>query len=380
MDKPKKMRKKATGTMNADGKIPESGSKSVTDTGVPKNSVSAKEEKKSLARKVKYELINEEKSVNKAIEKERNEAAKKRNELKKLCEETNSVAWHQKTKREKAVEKIIEEGAITGIKLSEADARMIYREMNSMSKITDSSQSVFYFNSLEKRVGRHDMCIILMAAGIILTLAKCPMPENARAYQIKAKALVKAQTDNTYGFFTPAFAGLTVMGGLVDDLLTAIENFEDKDGTGNIETVNGLIDDVQVQVDALLVYVNGKCRANQLAALEIIAAAEMVPVKKKEKGKKKDFGIKLGAASGSVILTSLAGTFDEKRVPTTYYWQYGLMVGTELIWYDLPDTVDECTTTATGMPINVTVAFRKRTKSKKGGLSAWCTPLYISPK
>lgn len=219
-----------------------------------------------------------------------------------------------------------------------------------------------------------------MAAGIILTLPKCTMPVNARAYQIKAKALVKAQTDNTYGFFTPPFTGLTVMGGLVDDLLTDIQNFEDNDGTGNIETVNGAIDAVQVQVDALLVYVGGKCRANQLAALEIIAAAEMEPVKKKEKGKKADFGIKLGVASGSVILTSLAGKFDGKRVPTTYYWQYGLMVGGVMVWTDLPDTVDECTVTATGMPINVTVAFRKRTKSKKGGLSDWCTPLYISPK
>jgi hypothetical protein len=351
--------------------------KIVVDEVKPK---SDKELKKLAAHKVKNEKINSDKVANKAMEAENKKKRDERDAEKKLCDEGKACEWKPKNKSQLETIRIIADGAATGQLLSVDDARMLKAENRIQDKIVYPSQMVHYFKTLENRVGRRDMCIILMAAGIVLTLAKCPMPENSRAYQIKAKALAKAQTDNTFGFFTPPFSGLTVMGGLIDDLLTAIENFEDKDGTGNKETVDGMIDAVQVQVDALVVYVNGKCRANQLDALEIIAAAGMEVVKKREKGQKADFGIKLGKATGEVILTSLAGQIDNKRVPTTYYWQYGLKVGGVWVWTDLPDTVDQCKTTATGMPTDQSVGFRKATKTTKGGLSAWCPPLYISPK
>src|ERR1035437_5899043 len=384
MSKSVKSKKAENDTKSEVGKIPESGTKRVTDTGEPKNSIDAKAVKKLADKKVKNALMNAEKILNKARESERNVDAGKRKakskEMKKLCEETNSVFWHQKTKSEKATERIIEEGLKSGVRLSAVQVRMIKNEMRIQEKIVYPVQAIAYVNSLENRVGRRDMAIILMAGGIVLTLAKCGMPKNARAYQIKAKALAKAQTDDTFGFFTPAFPTLAIFIGLIGGLLSAIENFDDKDGTGNSATVNGAIDDCQVQVDALLTYVNGKCRANQLDALEIIAAAGMDPVKKREKDQKPDFQIKQGA-TGEIMLISLAGKIDKKRVPTTYYWQYGLKDAMgNWIWKDLPDTVGVCKTTATGMPTDQIVAFRKSTKTTKGGRSAWCTPITIAPK
>jgi hypothetical protein len=96
----------------------------------------------------------------------------------------------------------------------------------------------------------------------------------------------------------------------------------------------------------------------------------MLPIKKKTTGAKPDFGIKQGA-TGEIQLTSLAGSFNGKRCPTTYYWQYGLMVAGVMTWYDLPETVNRCKTVATGMSLTQETFFRKRTRTTNGGLSAW---------
>jgi len=355
--------------------------KIVVDEVKPK---SDKEKKKLAAIGVKNKKINAEKAINKAkaaeIKTAKDESDAKKAVLEQLCRVNNLVAGKKKNKSQVATEKIIEEGEENGFKLTADSVRIIKSERKIREMIVHPAQAVQYYKTLEQRIGSGATYIILVMDVVPLIQAKCPMPENATAYLKKAKILLKAQVDNTFGYFTPPFAGLTVFTTDIGDLATAIQNFIDDDGTGNTETIEAAVKLVQVSIDALLVFVNSVCRGNQVDALAIIAAAKMQVAKQREKGKKPDFSIKLGAASGSVILTSLAGKVGKNRVPTTYYWQYGLMVGGVLVWTDLPDTTDECTTTATGMPINVAVAFRKRTKSKKGGLSDWCTPLYISPK
>ena len=355
--------------------------KIVVDEVKPK---SDKEKKKLAAIVVKNEKKNAERAFNKAKEAEKKTTKKesnaKKTEIEKLSNETNPMAGKKKNKSQVASEVIIKEADERGFKLSEEDVRLVKSERKIREKIVHPAEALHYFKTIEQRIGSKATYIILITDVVPLIQAKCPMPVNSTAYLKKAKILLKAQVDDTFGFFLVPFPGLATFTTHIGDLATAIQNFIDDDGTGNTETIEAAVKLVQVSVDALLVYVNGICRGNQVEALAIIAAAKMQVVKQREKGKKKDFGIKLGAASGSVILTSLAGKVGKNRVPTTYYWQYGLMVGTELIWYNLPDTTDECSTTATGMPINVTVAFRKRTKSKRGGLSDWCTPLYISPK
>jgi len=263
--------------------------------------------------------------------------------------------------------------------LTDAQVRMVKKEGKLMRNIKSGSQAVHYFNTLQERVGTRGMQIILLAV-IWIIKAKCPMPEqNPRAYQLKSVSLASLQTLNAQGYFIPPFPGLATMILNNTAMLTAIVKFEAKNGTGSTEAVAAAQAVVKISVDLLIVYVNQLCLADQTNALEIIEAAGMLSWKQKAKNTKPDFSVKQGA-SGEVILTSLAGKIDKTRVPTTYYWQYGLMVGTELIWYDLPETVNRCKTTALGMPINTIVSFRKATRTTKGGMSVYCTPIAMLVK
>jgi len=263
--------------------------------------------------------------------------------------------------------------------LTDAQVRMIKKEGKLVKNIKTISQSVHYFKTLEERVGTRGMQIILLAV-IWIIKAKCPMPEkNPRAYQVKSASLASLQTLNAQGYFIPVFSGLATMILSNTALLTAITKFEAKNGTGSAEAVAAAQAVVKISVDLLIVYVNGLCLADQTNALAIIEAAGMLSWKQKAKNTKPDFGIKQGA-SGEVILNSLAGKIDDKRVPTTYYWQYGVVVAGVMIWTDLPETVNRCKTIALGMPIDTVVSFRKATRTTKGGMSVYCTPISMLVK
>jgi len=338
-----------------------------------------------LAKKeAKFKPVNELKIKNCAIEEERTVRSKKKKaekkELDNLCKEAKAVVLKPKSKSQLETERIIEEGELIGYDLSVKDARIMKQERRIQAKIVYPVQAAHYFKTINERAGSKVAYIILMGLKVILIQAKCPMPENANDYLIDAKAILKAQVDNIAGYFLPSFGGIGVMTTDIGLLATALQNFKDDDGTGSTVMIEAAVKEVQLSIAALVVYVNKICRGNQLDALIIISEARMEVVKAKPKGETADFRIKQGTATGEIILISKAGMIDKKRVPTTYYWQYGLMVGTEMIWYDLPDTVGVCKTTATGMPIDVVVAFRKATKTTKGGLSTWCTPITISPK
>ena len=263
--------------------------------------------------------------------------------------------------------------------LTDAQVRMIKKEGKLMKNIKGVSQAVHYFKTLEERVGTRGMQIILLAV-IWIIKARCPMPEkNPRAYWLKSVKLANLQTLNAQGYFIPAFGGLATMILSNTALLTAITKFEAKNGTGSAEAVAAAQAVVKISVDLLIAYVNVLCLADQTNALAIIEAAGMLSWKQKAKNTKPDFSVTQGA-SGEIILNSLAGKIDDKRVPTTYYWQYGLMTGTEIKWFDLPETVNRCKTTAIGMPIDTIVSFRKATRTTKGGMSVYCTPISMLVK
>ena len=197
------------------------------------------------------------------------------------------------------------------------------------------------------------------------------MPASPRPYQVQVKALIKAQTDNVGGWFATPFSGLALLGTDNGLLLTAIEN---KVGS---EAILAKMAVVKITLDLLIAFVLALCLADQTNAAAIIESAGMVAVKETPKNVKKDFTVAQGG-SGEAKLGSLAGKYNGKRCPTTYYWQYGLMVAGVLTWYDLPETVDNCKTIATGMPTGVAVFFRKRTRTNRGGLSAWSEMKSIS--
>lgn len=343
-------------------------------------SISAKEVKRLSKQETKYEIINAERIYNKAKEAIKNIVPDEKKEFEKLCKNNNAVAWVAANKSQLKTKEIIEEGEAAGMVLSVKDARMIKKERRVQQEFVHPVQGINYCKTLEERVGRRGMLIILTIDVIYIIKAKCPMPRAARAYQIKAVKLAKAQTDNTLGYFSPAFSGLATFITNNGKLLTAIKNFEAKNGTGTAEDVAAAKAKVKIYVDKLVAYVNGLCIDDQTNAPAIISNAGMLQAKQRAKNQKDDFSIKHGTATGEIILTSLSAKFENKRVAATYYWQYGLMIDGVLTWFDLPDTINKCETTAKGMPVDTVVYFRKATHSTKGGRSAWCKELNISPK
>jgi hypothetical protein len=362
----KKAKNLAIGTSNADNGLCIVGDIRVTDTGRPKSS---KEIDKSLKKDIKNMEINVKRIQNKYREEKLIEDKEIKREFDKMCKEKKVYVPEKLNKSKMETIRIIEQGAANGVVITVSQARMIKKENRIMDNIKTQKQAIIYFQTLEGRVGTKGMHIILMAV-IWIIQAKNPMPKAARPYYDRSVALANAQTNNLQGFFSPAFSGLALLitrNGLLD---TAIEAFEAKNGTGSARAVEAAVAKCKISVDLLVAYINSLCIANQTDALAIIASALMLPIKKKTTGAKPDFGIKQGA-TGEIQLTSLAGSFNGKRCPTTYYWQYGLMVAGVMTWYDLPETVNRCKTVATGMSLTQETFFRKRTRTTNGGLSAW---------
>ena len=375
MKKEKIINKKTDGKMPVEVKSPEKGIERVVDSVKSKSN----RELNTVGRlRVKYEKMDAEKIINKEIADENKIKKDERNAEKKLVKEGKACSWKPKNKSQLDTIRIIKEGAMIGQDVTIEDARMAKREIRLQEKIVTNGQAVHYFKTIDERVGSQKKGLIIILV-IWIIKAKCPMPVPARAYQIKAQALAQAQTDDTLGYFIIAFPGLAVMITNVGDLLTAIEAFENPNLIGTLVDVEAAIALVKISVDELIAYVNTKTIVNQTLAPSIITNAGMEEVKEKAKNTKADFTVRQGEGTGNVILTSLAGKYNLKRVPTTYYWQYGLMTPVGMVWYDLPDTINECKTIATGMKTDQSVSFRKATKTKRGGRSAWCTPIAISP-
>ena len=346
------------------------GEQRLAETGLPKIS---KEEKKMMDRAVKNEIIDAKRIVNKA---------KTDEELrfKLMRAEHEEKGWfllepEKLNKSKQETEMLKDAYKKFGIELTKEDCTMLKKERRLQEKVKCHSQEVLYFRTMPARVGERGMMILLV---IFLIVPACPMPRNPRAYHVKVVALALAQTGNISGYFGTPFPGVALMNtnnGLLD---TAIKANEKGDGSGSPEAVLAAMAEVKISVDLLIVFIRSMCIANQTDAAAYIAAAGMIPKKERQKNTKPEFGIKQGA-TGEVVLTSLAAKIDGKRVDAIYYWQYGLMVAGVLTWYDLPETVNQCQTTATGMPTGQTVSFRKATKTKKGGLSAWSVVKTISP-
>ena len=91
---------------------------------------------------------------------------------------------------------------------------------------------------------------------------------------------------------------------------------------------------------------------------------------------KQDFSVKQGEATGEIILRSLAAKFNNKRVKGFYDWQYS--VDDRVTWISLPSTV-VAHTTATEMEVDQKTWFRKRSTTVKGGTTAWCPPIAVTP-
>ena len=200
------------------------------------------------------------------------------------------------------------------------------------------------------------------------------MLTNDGTFLFAAQGIHAALLANTGGFYTPAFASLALLATQITSFETAINNLVmgvlGAEGA-KTEAKSAL----KITLDAALAYVNNLAFLNQVNATEIITGANMYVITPGSINKQ-DFAVKQGNATGEVKLISLAARFDNKRVKASYDWQFSTDGGNK--WESLDSTV-VAKTVAVGMMVDIKTLFRKRSTTVKGGTSAWCSPIAITP-
>ena len=255
--------------------------------------------------------------------------------------------------------------------LTDAEVRLIKKEKKSFAKIGSVSQENHYFRNLAQTNDRRATYIILMS--LIPTIkGKLAMPQNYVLYKEKSIAMWQIQTDNTSGYYTPAFGGLANWDTKNGLLNTAIKNW--LKGTGTVENIKYAQGFVKLALNLFLIYINGLALANQLNAVSIIETS-LCEVCKTPVFNPKDFTVKLGPGSGKVSLKSGVIKIDNKKVINTYEFQYGYKMGIEIIWTSVPSG-NRCRIVIADLPPGFTY-FRKRQSTVKGGTTVWCKEIGV---
>ena len=197
---------------------------------------------------------------------------------------------------------------------------------------------------------------------------------NDGTFLAKARGIFTSLTNNAGGFYSPAFSGLATIDTQADAFEAAINAFE-LGGIGTEEAKLIAKKALKITLDLALAYVNNLAFLDQANATQIITGADMLLVRSPFR-EKPDFEVKQSTATGDIILISKAIRFDGKLVRGFYEWQYSIDNGVN--WISLESTT-VAKTTATGMEVDVKTLFRKRTTSRKTGISAWCSAIAITP-
>ena len=227
-------------------------------------------------------------------------------------------------------------------------------------------------------VGRIGKSIILLATVVRRIKGKLGFEINTpdKTFLFRAQAIYSALDLNTASYYTPPFAGMSDLDQCIIDYKESLDNLTLGTVLGAEGAKNAAKTKLKDVLDDALVYVNKLAKNNQTNAVEIITGARM-EVMKAGKQDKPDFAVHHGLSSGSIELKARAEKVDSKYVKATYYWQFSIDDGKT--WESLENTL-VAKTTATGMLVGIPTIFRKRTKSTKGGLSAWCPPISITPQ
>ena len=216
--------------------------------------------------------------------------------------------------------------------------------------------------------------IVAISVRIIKGKLGFNMRTNDSTFVTKARGIFTALTNNTGSFYTPAFTGLATIDTQADALQSAINAFE-QGGLGTEEAKLIAKRALKITLDAALGYVNNLAFLDQANAIQIITGADMLLVRPPFR-EKPDFEVKQSTATGEINLISKAIRFDGKLVRGFYEWQYSTDNGAT--WVSL-DSTTIAKTTAMDMEVGVNTLFRKRTTSRKTGVSAWCPAIAITP-
>jgi len=184
-----------------------------------------------------------------------------------------------------------------------------------------------------------------------------------------ARGIYAALDLNAGGYYIPAFSRMALLLSQIEDFETAITNVKTRVlGAAGAKRAAKKV--LYGTLEAALDFINNLARLDQTNAIEIITGANML-VCSAHTSRKPDFEVKQGLSTGEVFLVCLAVKIDDKYVRASYDWQYSIDNGAN--WVNLTST-QTAKTYVTGLAL-VSTKFRKRTNSKRGGLSAWCTPI-----
>jgi len=212
--------------------------------------------------------------------------------------------------------------------------------------------------------------IILMASINAIIKGQLGLKKGTRdgTFLTKAKAIQKALIVNSGGYYTPPFTDMSLLETQIVDFERAILNVSMRVlGAAGAKTAAKTM--LMSTLMGVLDFVNNLARLNQLFAVEIITGATLL-VNGMKGGGKDDFAVRQGVTT-EVILDSKAVMDGDKYVKASYDWQRSIDGG--LTWIDLPST-QVAKTSVMGLDLG-DQSFRKRTNSKKAGITVWCKPI-----
>jgi len=213
--------------------------------------------------------------------------------------------------------------------------------------------------------------ILFAAVADIIIKGKLGFTRSTRdsIFLANARGIYAALLLNAGGYYSPAFPNMALLLTQIGDFNDAITNVHLKImGSSGAKRAakKALYGTLLLALD----WINNLSRLDQINAIEIITGAGM-HINGSPAARKQDFEVKQGLSTGEVFLACLAVKIDDKYVRASYDWQYSIDNGAN--WVNLTST-QAAKTYVTGMAL-VSTKFRKRTNSKRGGVSAWCTPV-----
>lgn len=216
--------------------------------------------------------------------------------------------------------------------------------------------------------------ILTIASGCAKGKLGFTFKTNDEKFFFNAQAIATAIRLNKLGFYTPQFDKLGILENSIDFFGKSIERIS-QGGLGKVGAKNTAKRKVKNGLDSALEYINNKARLDIENGVTIITGAKLI-VHKKRVVNKKELEAKYGNGTGVVILSCIAEKINGKYVDTTYMWQFSIDNGKT--WEPI-DPTNEAKVIVEGMLPKIATLFRKRSKTKKGGMSAWCPPILFYP-
>ncbi len=198
------------------------------------------------------------------------------------------------------------------------DRRLIKKEEKKLSKLNSKTSVAHYIhNASRMKSGREKMIVLMTVERIKIIKAKLDMPDGELAYLRKSQLMYTSIFENTSGFFSTLFNRLSIwdtQNTALDNALTDIENGVAEAEGDKITAMN----DLRVTLLLALAYVNGLVLLNQRQAVAIIRACHMGVVGRGTHDAQ-DIEVKIGNASGEIIVKCMVAKEGPKKIMATYF-------------------------------------------------------------